>query len=92
MKNKRDRKISTKILQILPFSEHSAISGSLMITEEFGPTMECIKGPKNIVADTLSHIKITSDMESLDMTDWEKILFRNNNILFRNNPKSSNLS
>jgi hypothetical protein len=63
-----------------------------LITDEFGPTMECIKGPKNIVADTLSHIKITSDMESLDMTDWEKILFRNNNILFRNNPISSNLS
>ena len=25
-----------------------------LIIEEFGPTMEYIKGPKNIVADTLS--------------------------------------
>jgi hypothetical protein len=37
--------------------------------------MECIKGPKNIVANTLSHIKITSDMESLDMADWKKYFF-----------------
>jgi hypothetical protein len=27
--------------------------------------MEYIKGPKNIVADTLSHLEMTSDMESL---------------------------
>ncbi len=31
--------------------------------------MEYIKGPKNIVADTLSHLKMTSNMESLDMAD-----------------------
>jgi hypothetical protein len=31
--------------------------------------MEYIKGPKNIVADTLSHLKMTSDLESLDMVD-----------------------
>jgi hypothetical protein len=35
------------------------------IIEEFGPTMEYIKGPKNIIADTLSHLEMTSDMESL---------------------------
>jgi hypothetical protein len=40
-----------------------------LIIEEFGPTMEYIKGPKNIVADTLSHLKMTSDTESLDMAD-----------------------
>ena len=31
--------------------------------------MEYIKGPKNIVTDTLSHLEITSDTESLDMDD-----------------------
>jgi hypothetical protein len=31
--------------------------------------MEYIKGPKNIVADTLSRLKMSSDMESLDMAD-----------------------
>jgi hypothetical protein len=31
--------------------------------------MEYIKGPKNIVADTLSHLEMTSDTESLDMAD-----------------------
>jgi hypothetical protein len=31
--------------------------------------MEYIKGPKNIVMDTLRCLKITSDMESLDMAD-----------------------
>jgi hypothetical protein len=31
--------------------------------------MEYIKGPKNIVADTLSHLEMTSDMKSLDMAD-----------------------
>jgi hypothetical protein len=31
--------------------------------------MEYIKGPKNIVTDTLSHLKMTSYMESLDMAD-----------------------
>jgi hypothetical protein len=40
-----------------------------LIIEEFGPTMEYIKGPKNIVTDTLSHLKLASDMESLDMAD-----------------------
>jgi hypothetical protein len=40
-----------------------------LIIEEFGPTMEYIKGPKNIVADTLSHLEMTSNMESLDMAD-----------------------
>jgi hypothetical protein len=40
-----------------------------LIIEEFGPTMEYIKGPKNIVADTLSHLEMTSDTESLDMAD-----------------------
>jgi hypothetical protein len=41
-----------------------------LIIEEFGPTMENIKGPKNIVADTLSHLKMTSDTESLDSEPW----------------------
>ena len=40
-----------------------------LIIEEFGPTMEYIKGPKNIVADTLSHLEMTSNTESLDMAD-----------------------
>jgi hypothetical protein len=31
--------------------------------------MEYIKGPKNIVANTLSHLEMTSDTESLDMAD-----------------------
>jgi hypothetical protein len=31
--------------------------------------MEYIKGPKNIVTDTLSHLKMTSNMESLYMAD-----------------------
>jgi hypothetical protein len=31
--------------------------------------MEYIKGPKNIVADTLSHLEMSSDVESLDMAD-----------------------
>jgi hypothetical protein len=31
--------------------------------------MEYIKGPKNIVADTLSHLEMTSNMESLDIAD-----------------------
>jgi hypothetical protein len=31
--------------------------------------MEYITGPKNIVTDTLSCLKMTSDMESLDMAD-----------------------
>jgi hypothetical protein len=40
-----------------------------LIIEEFGPTMEYIRGPKNIVADTLSHLKMTSNTESSDMAD-----------------------
>jgi hypothetical protein len=40
-----------------------------LIIEEFGPTMEYIKGPKNIVANTLSHLEMTSKMESLDMAE-----------------------
>jgi hypothetical protein len=40
-----------------------------LIIEEFRPTVEYIKGPKNIVANNLSHLKMTSDMESLDMAD-----------------------
>jgi hypothetical protein len=31
--------------------------------------MEYTKGPKNIVINTLSHLEMTSDMESLDMAD-----------------------
>jgi hypothetical protein len=31
--------------------------------------MEYIKGPKNIVANTLSHLVMASNMESLDMAD-----------------------
>jgi hypothetical protein len=31
--------------------------------------MEYIKGHKNIVANTLSHLEMTSNMESLDMAD-----------------------
>jgi hypothetical protein len=38
-----------------------------LIIEEFRPTMIYIKGPKSIVADTLSHLKMTSNTESLDM-------------------------
>jgi hypothetical protein len=41
-----------------------------LIIEEFGRTREYIKGPKNIVADTFSHLKMTSDMKSLDMADY----------------------
>ena len=40
-----------------------------LIIEEFGLTIKYIKGPKNIVGDTVSHLKITSNMESLDMAD-----------------------
>jgi hypothetical protein len=40
-----------------------------LIIEEFRPTREYIKGPKNIVANTLSHLEMTSDMESLDIAD-----------------------
>jgi hypothetical protein len=40
-----------------------------LIIEEFGPTMEYIKGPKNIVANTLSYLEMTSNMESFDMAD-----------------------
>ncbi len=39
------------------------------IIEEFRPTMEYIKGPKNIVANSLNHLEMASDMESLDMAD-----------------------
>jgi hypothetical protein len=31
--------------------------------------MKHIKGPKNIVADTLSQLEMTSNMETLDMAD-----------------------
>jgi hypothetical protein len=41
-----------------------------LIIEEFGPTMEYIKGPKNIVTDTLSHLEVTSNVKSLDMADY----------------------
>jgi hypothetical protein len=40
-----------------------------LIIEEFGPTMKYIKGPKNITTDTLSHLKMTSHTESLDI-NW----------------------
>jgi hypothetical protein len=40
-----------------------------LIIEEFRPTMEYIKGPKNIVANTLICLEMTSNMESLDMAD-----------------------
>jgi hypothetical protein len=40
-----------------------------LIIEEFGPTMEYIIGPKNIVANTLSHLEMTSDTKSLDRAD-----------------------
>jgi hypothetical protein len=40
-----------------------------LIIEEFGPAMDYIKGPKNIMANTLSHLKMTSNMEALDMAD-----------------------
>jgi hypothetical protein len=40
-----------------------------LIIEEFGPTMAYIKGPKNIVADTLSHLEMTSNTKSLDRAD-----------------------
>jgi hypothetical protein len=38
-----------------------------LIIEEFEPTMEYIKGPKNIVTNTLSHLEMMSHMEYLDM-------------------------
>ena len=31
-----------------------------LLIEEFGPTIECIKGPKNIVANTLSRLDLVS--------------------------------
>jgi hypothetical protein len=40
-----------------------------LIIEEFGPTMEYIKGPKIIIANTLSCLKMASNTESLDMAD-----------------------
>jgi hypothetical protein len=40
-----------------------------LIIEEFGPTVKNIKGPKNVIADTLSHLKMTSNAESRDMAD-----------------------
>jgi hypothetical protein len=40
-----------------------------LIIEEFGPTIQYIKGPKIIVADTLSHLDILPYEESLDMAD-----------------------
>jgi hypothetical protein len=40
-----------------------------LIIEEFGPTMEYIIGPKNIVTNTLSCLEMTSDAESLDIAD-----------------------
>jgi hypothetical protein len=40
-----------------------------LIIEEFGPTMEYIKGPKNIVADTYSNLEMTSNTKSLDRAD-----------------------
>jgi hypothetical protein len=40
-----------------------------LIIEEFGSTIQYIKGPKIIVADTLSHLDILPYEESLDMAD-----------------------
>jgi len=40
-----------------------------LIIEEYGPTIEHISGSKNIIADTLSRLDMTSDTESLDMAD-----------------------
>jgi hypothetical protein len=40
-----------------------------LIIEEFGQTIQYIEGPKNIVANTLSHLDILPDEESLDMAD-----------------------
>jgi hypothetical protein len=40
-----------------------------LIIEEFRPTMEYIKGPKNIVTDTLTCLEMTSNTEYLDMAD-----------------------
>jgi hypothetical protein len=42
----------------------------LHIIEEFRPTMEYINSPKNTFANTLSHLKMTSNTESLAMADW----------------------
>jgi hypothetical protein len=50
------------------FNTKRIMQWHLMI-EEFGPTMEYIKGPKNIVANTLSHLEMASDTEFLDMAD-----------------------
>jgi hypothetical protein len=40
-----------------------------LIKEEFGPTMEYIEDPKNIVANNLSCLEMTSNTETLDMAD-----------------------
>jgi len=41
-----------------------------LIIEECGPTIEYTKGPKNVVADILSCLEMTSSLESLDMADY----------------------
>jgi len=41
-----------------------------LIIEEFGPTIEYIKGPKNVVADILSRLEMTPSPESLDMAEF----------------------
>ena len=40
-----------------------------LIIEEFGPTIQYMKGPKNIVADTLSPLDILPYEEALNMAD-----------------------
>ena len=40
-----------------------------LLIEEFGPTIEYIKGPKNLVADVLSRLNLVSSTSDLqDMT------------------------
>ena len=41
-----------------------------LLIEEFGPTIEYIKGPKNIIADVLSRLNLVSSPSDLqDMVD-----------------------
>jgi len=40
-----------------------------LIIDEFGPQMELINGPKNIVADTLSRLEMSPEMSQPDMSD-----------------------
>jgi hypothetical protein len=40
-----------------------------LLIEEFGPTIQYIKGPKNVVADAMSRLDLMSPATDLDMAD-----------------------